>query len=357
MSIKELMIAGLMLTITAGAANARGGHRYRSNGHRYANLVTPKNDISKFRSFEEHETLYPADAIYSSVWDNSTINPYHNVNLPDSFKITFTNFEPPVDSKVTSEYGARWGKIHTGIDLRLKTGTPVRAAFDGQVRIGHKFSKGGYGWFIVIRHPNGLETLYGHLKRSLVKNNQIVHAGEVIGLGGSTGHSTGPHLHFEVRFLGAPMNPRNIIDFQDMVLKSDDYYVDKHSSYREMNKFNHKYEFAPHRRGYRNRMARRHFINKRATKEAAETEVANATTPTTEATNVANTANAAKAANTAMENSSNTIIHTIRRGDNISTLSRKYHASVKSICEQNGIRRNSVLRLGQQLKITSDTEN
>ena len=119
--------------------------------------------------------------------------------MPDTFKIDLRHFCMPTPSRVvTSNFGNRWGRPHKGLDIKVYIGDTIRAAFSGKVRI-VRYEAGGYGKYIVIRHPNGLETIYGHLSEQLVSENQSVRAGEVIGLGGNTGRSTGSHLHFEVR--------------------------------------------------------------------------------------------------------------------------------------------------------------
>jgi len=182
----------------------------------------------EFEEFDEEE--YPAGYLYIGEWDNSTLNPYQIkiASLPDSFVINCSDFFPPVENVITSEYGPRWGQFHAGTDFRVRVGDSIRSAFDGKIRI-TKMGKGkvGYGYFVVVRHDNGLETLYGHLSRILVKPNQIVKAGEVIALGGNTGRSTGPHMHFEVRFLGNAFDPRKIIDFDNFAVYSDTYTITK----------------------------------------------------------------------------------------------------------------------------------
>ncbi|HHT53244.1 MAG TPA: peptidoglycan DD-metalloendopeptidase family protein [Bacteroidales bacterium] len=134
------------------------------------------------------------------------------------------NYVHPAPYKVYSKYGRRRRGMHYGIDLSYPTGTPVVAAFDGIVRIS-KSRAGGYGDLIVIRHDNKLETYYAHLSRRLVNPGQLVSAGDTIGLGGSTGRSTGPHLHFEVRYMGVPFNPERIIDCNEFKLKVDTLYT------------------------------------------------------------------------------------------------------------------------------------
>ena len=113
-------------------------------------------------------------------------------------------------------YRPRFRRIHKGIDLGLHVGDTVRAAFDGKVRI-CRYERRGYGYYVVIRHDNGMETVYGHLSKFIVKPDDRVKAGDPIALGGNTGRSTGPHLHFETRYMGLPINPADIIDFENKV--------------------------------------------------------------------------------------------------------------------------------------------
>lgn len=164
--------------------------------------------------------------------------PQHRVNpmgrtsvdqMPDEINIRLiqdsTDFCFPVRNCKTSPYGWRWKRGHHGVDIRLRTGDPIHAAFGGTVRVAS--TMGGYGKCIVIRHPNGLETLYGHLSKINVHFGQQVEAGQVIGLGGSTGNSTGPHLHFECRFMYQTFDPEWILDFDNYSLRTHRLHLDK----------------------------------------------------------------------------------------------------------------------------------
>lgn len=150
-------------------------------------------------------------------------------SLPDeiSFSLLKDNekFCFPVKNIITSPYGWRWNRPHRGVDVRLKMGEPVHCAFNGVVRIARPM--GAYGNLVVVRHYNGLETVYGHLSKIKVKPMQVVAAGQVLGLGGSTGRSTGPHLHFEVRFQYEPFDPEWILDFSNYTLRTRRLYLDK----------------------------------------------------------------------------------------------------------------------------------
>ncbi|MDY2605439.1 MAG: M23 family metallopeptidase, partial [Alloprevotella sp.] len=157
----------------------------------------------------EHE----AD-IYDS-WDNTKAHPYASALIPDSFRIDLRGFVMPTTStKVTSRYGYRpsFRRMHKGLDIKVYTGDTIVSAFDGKVRV-VRYDAGGYGYYVVVRHKNGLETIYGHLSKQLVVADQEVKAGEPIGLGGNTGRSFGSHLHFETRLLGAAINPELLFDF------------------------------------------------------------------------------------------------------------------------------------------------
>lgn len=131
----------------------------------------------------------------------------------------------PFNGPVTSNFGWRDSTQHNGIDIDLNKGDKVSAAFDGMVRIAK--NGGGFGNVVIIRHYNGLETVYAHLSKIKVKPGQVVVAGQVIGLGGSTGHSTGSHLHFEVRFKGVPINPKYLISFPDQKLLCNELIIKK----------------------------------------------------------------------------------------------------------------------------------
>jgi len=155
-------------------------------------------------------------------WSTDLVNPY-NVRLTDKADTTLINlngYVHPMENVVTSEFGFRRGyRFHYGIDIRLKRGDPVYSAFDGVVRIARRGK--GYGFFVVVRHYNGLETVYGHFSKLAVKPHDEVKAGDILGYGGSTGRSSGPHLHLEIRYLGVPINPRMIVDFDNYITKSD----------------------------------------------------------------------------------------------------------------------------------------
>jgi len=158
----------------------------------------------------------PAADFYDSFDEQTCFTLAPDECLPDTLKLIITNdslgaYAPPICGIVTSNYGWRDNRMHKGIDIDLRRGAPVSAAFDGMVRIARY--NGGYGNVVIVRHYNGLETVYAHLSKIKVKAGQVVVAGQTLGLGGATGRATGSHLHFEVRFKGHALNPANFISF------------------------------------------------------------------------------------------------------------------------------------------------
>lgn len=161
--------------------------------------------------------LYPASSVYNNEWDEDvttlfkdqfTLDATHTIELENS---EYGCFTMPSWGPLSSPFGWRHSRYHKGVDIQLRKGDTVSCAFDGMVRFAEK--KGGYGNVVIVRHYNGLETVYGHLQKIMVSEGQVVGSGDLIGLAGSTGKSTGPHLHFEVRYMGAPVDPQHFISF------------------------------------------------------------------------------------------------------------------------------------------------
>ena len=171
-------------------------------------------------------THHPADSAYNFIWTDARVNPYGNLfdQLKDDIRIPMAGFRLPHPGYVTSPYGMRRYRMHKGTDIKVQIGDSIRSAWDGQIRI-VGWDQQGYGYYVVVRHDNGLETIYGHLSSPLVDEYQRIYAGEVLGLGGNTGRSTGSHLHWEIRYLGEAMNPASFVDFSTGQLKNKEEYV------------------------------------------------------------------------------------------------------------------------------------
>jgi len=254
----------------------------------------------------------PSEDLYED-WNNKYV--HQETALPDSFRISLRDFCMPTTSRVlTSNFGARWGRQHKGLDIKVYTGDTIRAAFSGKVRV-VRYERRGYGNFVVIRHNNGLETIYGHLSKHLVEEDQEVRAGDPIGLGGNTGRSTGSHLHFETRLCGVALNPALMFDFrnQDVV---DDYYMFHKDSYRQEGMI-------------ANRL--RGVGSSRFSGDGDEEEVEMAAAP---------------AASYAQESR----FHKVRKGESLYSIARKRGTSVNAIMKLNHLRKNAKLRPGQILK-------
>lgn len=191
-------------------------------------LVLYDDNTWKFHRDPEH---IMAKAVFTEDWNTTSPNPYKTklADLPNKITLMLVDengeFRSPDKRNIYSAFGYRRGRRHQGVDLPLKTGDPIYAAFAGKVRMSRYYS--GYGHLIILRHENGLETFYAHLSKRHVEVGDWVDAGEVIGLGGNTGRSTGAHLHFEVRYQGYAFDPQWIIDFESGDLRSSLFVLDK----------------------------------------------------------------------------------------------------------------------------------
>lgn len=222
-----------LLSITFFFLSTFGGFSQQS----ILSLLNKKDTINVYQEMlnDQSDDLmenHPAEDIYNEMWTSDHVNPYKIPidSMPDSVRIDCSHFMVPVRGAVTSAFGPRRYRFHYGIDLRLKVGDSVCSAFSGKVRL-INYEARGYGHYIVIRHDNGLETVYGHLSEVLVSLNQDVKAGELIALGGNTGHSTGPHLHFETRYIGNAINPAHIINFNSGKVWEKTYLMTKKQSF------------------------------------------------------------------------------------------------------------------------------
>ncbi|AVM53650.1 LysM domain-containing protein [Bacteroides zoogleoformans] len=187
------------------------------------------DSLSLQKQIRAEQTLYPGLDLYSD-WNNERVQAYGDVIVPESYTFDLTGFcMPTTNTRITDVFGyrPRRRRMHYGLDIKVYVGDTIRAAFDGKVRIVKNQGRRGYGKYVVLRHDNGLETVYGHLSKQMVDENQLVKAGEPIALGGNTGRSTGSHLHFETRFLGIPIDPALLFDFEKQDIVADSYTFHK----------------------------------------------------------------------------------------------------------------------------------
>lgn len=278
-SVKILLSAALLvstLTLPAQAQRRLPASHSREHNSLLANQKPSINPfkiennnilLDQIRDREQADIATDAE-IYSKFWASERVNPYGNeVTIPEHKNIDVSEFVAPVPGIVTSGYGyrPRFGRMHYGVDINLHRGDTVRAAFSGKIRL-TKYEARGYGYYVVMRHDNGMETVYGHLSRFLVKPNQVVKAGDPIALGGNTGRSTGPHLHFETRYLGIAINPAAIIDFENHVVHKDIFAFDK-TTYSKSQKY------APSKRTTKARKGRAYASKGKAKTGASKSKI------------------------------------------------------------------------------------
>lgn len=313
----------LLFAIAAGAL-AVGAEEYRvpatHAASHHALLASQGNsgiqveNTTRFLEDLFNEEEEPEFDIYTEGWDSRLVNCYAGVDVPQTAVIDVSKFHMPHPGYITSPYGyrRRFRRMHKGVDLKLNIGDTVRAAFDGRVRV-KNFERRGYGNYLVIRHTNDLETVYGHLSAFLVEPGQYVKAGDPIALGGNTGRSTGPHLHFETRYMGYAINPCAIFDFANQTTHTDTYTFDKRT-YQEA----------------------RNYDPAANTQYAQRYMQANPPRPYSRRNSGNNDAPAS---------------YRVRRGDSLSRIARRHGTTVARLCRLNGITTNTKLQIGQRLRL------
>jgi murein DD-endopeptidase MepM/ murein hydrolase activator NlpD len=316
--MQKLTSIFLALTISALSLSAGNGIDDR-NKKKTDDTKKKKNDDTtqvvvskKTLGISDSLIMFPSHDLYCS-WDTSVIHPYYfdkefmgdsvTINLLDDYNCGFTM---PWKGPITSGYGWRRRRAHWGTDINLETGDTVVAAFEGKVRIA-KMNK-GYGNVVIIRHKNGLETVYAHLSKLLVQPDQDVKSGEIIGLGGNTGHSYGSHLHFEMRYLGKSIDTEDLVDYDKWELKNSTFVLYKED-------FNARYDLH---------------------------NVPTAKSKTTKKSHVASASGSKKA---------KTKFYVVKKGDSLGKIAQRNHISLKALCAKNGIKPHKTLKAGQKLKI------
>lgn len=291
--------------------------------------------------------------IFKMHWETTTVNPYNKTEdkLPEAWAIwlvdSLNQFHVPFKGGILSKYGPRRGRVHQGIDLPLTLGTPVYVTFPGQVRVS-RYSDKGYGNIVVIRHENGLETIYAHLSERKVSVGDWVNAGQVLGLGGSTGRSTGPHLHFEMRYQGFSFDPEWIIDFKKGELRQRLFILKK--KYFGVNRAeaqNFEAEEAAEKAAAEKAAAEKAAAEKAAAEKSetiSETEVAAAPAPKP-------AASPAPKPSTTYTTANGEVWHVVVEGDTLYALASRNRTTVAKVCELNNITETTLLQIGQKLRI------
>lgn len=309
MNIKAIIPAALfaLLMTTGAAAQKIISKSPHSDAHRQllANQAKNKDQIKlveKNTFIDLIDDIEPEPDIYTEGWNSKRVNPFKESDVPYSKVIDVRGYFMPCPGNVTSHYGyrARFGRMHKGIDLQIRSNDTIYAAFDGKVRLTN-YEPRGYGNYVIIRHPNDLETVYGHLNKFLVKPDQVVRAGDPIALGGSTGRSTGPHLHFETRYMGYAINPAAIFDFQNHCTHTDTYTFTKKTYTKARN-------YAPSR-------------------------------------------NIADSDDNPYQSGDDKSTYTVKKGDTLSSIAKSYGLSATTLRKLNDMNSTDLIRVGQVLKL------
>lgn len=311
------------------------------------------------------------EKVFTENWNTTVTHVYYGItadNLPESTAIqlidSLTGHHYPYKGYMSSKYGPRKGRSHQGVDLPLKTGDPVYATFDGVVRYS-AFSSSGYGNLVIVRHDNGLETYYAHLSERLVEPNDRVVAGQQIGKGGSTGRSSGPHLHFETRYKGQSFDPERLFDFKTGELRNSEILLKRrhfsiHSKYEQ--DFNEEEEVAKQEAAERaaasapKQTAQYHTIvagdtfGSLARKYNTTSEAIQKLNPGVEPTKIRIGQKICVKGSGGATNS-NATYHVIKSGDTFGHLAAKYHTTSKRIQELNPKVDPAKIQIGQKIRV------
>ena len=280
-----------------------------NTGDRFQKVVLFDNGTWLYYNLDKPEI---PDSLDDDHWITEQVHSYNDIalkDLPEEVVLTLVDsihgFCIPHPGYVTSRFKFRKKRPHKGVDIGLNKGDAIYAAFDGVVRAAlPTHMTGGYGNVLVIRHLNGLETYYGHLSSYIVESGDIVRSGELIGYGGSTGRSTGPHLHFETRYMGQAFDPERIFDFDRGTLRGETFILKKH--YFSINSHQ--------------------GMTDQQSVSASKKKPVDAS------------GGSAK-------------YYTVKKGDTLSRIAKRNNTTVKKLCQLNGIRESKVLRVGQRLRV------
>ena len=281
---------------------------------RYRKVVLFDNSTWVFYNIDKPEI---PDELSDDHWETDIIHTYRDIalkDLPEEVEIRLVDslhsYCIPHPGPITSQFKYRWRRAHKGVDIGLDTGDAIYAAFDGVVRVAlPSRMTGGYGNVLVIRHVNGLETYYGHLSKYIVKSGDVVKAGELIGYGGSTGRSTGPHLHFETRYMGQSFDPERIFDFYNGKLRDEVFVLKKHY-------FNINSHYG---------MSDRQSLEASKKKEKPKT--------------------------TSKSKSKAPVYYKVKKGDTLSKIASRNKTTVPNLCKLNKISAKKPLKVGQRIRV------
>ena len=339
---KKLYFAVAAMTLFALSSTAQNLQSASTYSKMHSNLLAKQDRVKDQIRVQEaqkyaadlYEECEPEPDIYTEGWDSDLVNCYKDANVPNTKVIDVRGYVMPIKGNyVTSRYGYRpqFGRSHKGVDLRSAVGDTVYSAFSGRVRL-TRFERGGYGFYVIVRHENGLETVYGHLSRFLVKPDQYVKAGQPIALSGNTGRSTGPHLHFETRFMGYAINPEAIFDFGNRITHTDSYTFSK-STYTKAR------DYAP---------SKRYAAAKKSVAPAPEEKKTEQASKRSSAKQEQASAKSVKSTRESREKERTT--HKVREGENLTKIAANNGLTVAQLKKLNGLTNDNV-RVGKVLRV------
>lgn len=296
-------------------------------------LVLFSNGEWEYRLDSSKIAKIEADFSVKDHWDTTQLFAYKDIPfnaLPSVVELKLINevsdFHVPAQGKVYSKYGPRRGKTHNGTDIPLTVGSPLYATFEGKVRYA-SYNSGGFGYLVIIRHTNGLETWHGHLSRLNVSVGEVIGAGHIIGYAGNTGRSRGSHLHFEMRYKDQTFDPEFLIDFENGLLRYETFTLEK--SFFNINSraseiledAEEDYEILSDLLRESPDSAANIFIEKQVEEERARIEESKA------------------------------VYHVVKSGDMLGKIATRYGVSVSQICRLNNMSKTTILRVGRRLRV------
>lgn len=304
------------------------------SGIENTNIVLYSNNTWEY--IHKDASVALTSPVFKTNWDTTQIFAYKELaykDLPDIIELPLVDdikkFHSPIKGNVFSKYGPRRRANHNGADVPLKIGEPIYATFDGKIRYA-KYNSGGFGYLVIIRHTNGLETWSAHLSKINVEVNDYVKAGQIIGFGGNTGRSRGSHLHFEMRYKDQTFDPEFLIDFDNGLLRYQVFSLERsffniHSRASEILE-EEDYEYTLSGSMFAN-------ADDSVAVRAASQQVAD------------------NKQNTTQLSESNAVYHTVKNGDMLSKIAPKYGVSIDQICRLNNIKKTTTLQLKQVLRV------
>lgn len=335
----------------SGSSNAQSPKK--QTGESDANAKSGSSSTSK------NQALKSLPKMEFSPLESANIRIPNNNPFPKSGEMVFdldklsNDFCYPYNGKLISGYGRRGNSNHTGIDIKAIPNDTIRAAFTGTVRMSKVYS--GYGNVIVIRHADGLETVYSHNSKNLVTVNDVVTSGQAIALAGRTGRATTEHLHFEFRLASETFDPTLIVDPVNQTINTGKLYCYNNSG--RLLAYNTprgqtKTDIVLDENELRKVQELKEKQNEQQAQKSQDQQIASAKSETVKPESVKTTNKSSKSTSKASTSSrSSASYHIVKSGDTLSKIARQYSTSIAKLCALNGISERKVLQLKEKIKV------